>query len=427
MKLLNNDKIVIGYDLRDDYAQISYCALNNGTVETVSSVMGAEVYNIPTVLCKREGVNQWFYGKEAVRYAEENNGLLIKNLLSLAIDGEPLQVEGNTLQPEALLTLFMKRSLGLLSQVASIDKIAAIMITCDRVEHEILEVLQRVVLHLGLKTDKVYFQSHTESFYNYMIQQPEELWRFQSLLCEYRDNVLKVYRMECNKYTTPVVAFIDEAVYPFVAYEPMPEAAHLREEKQQRMDEELLELAQRLCQNQLISSVYLIGEDYSEEWMKESLRYFCRGRRVFQGNNLYSKGACFALLERLEASEVGKAHVFLGNEKLKSNVGMKVLRRGQESYYALLDAGSNWFETENSLEFYVNNEKYVELVITSLIGRNSTVARILLEELPEGISRLQVHLYLKAENLLVVEIEDLGFGIFREATHRKWVEEIALT
>ena len=160
--------------------------------------------------------------------------------------------------------------------------------------------------------------------------------------------------------------------------------------------------------------------------MKESLRYLCRGRRVFQGNNLYSKGACYGILERLQESDVGKNHVFLGNEKLKSNVGMKIMRRGRESYLALLDAGINWFEAEAQQEIYLSEENAVELVLTSLIGKTSRIARILLEELPAGICRIKLHLYLKDENHMIVEIEDLGFGVFREATHRVWKEEMEL-
>lgn len=426
MKLLKNEKIVVGYDLCDGYSQISYCVTDSDNVETLSSVAGAEIYSIPTVLCKRSGANQWLYGNEAIRYAEENEGVLIENLLSLALDGEPILVEGNSFHPIALLSLFMKKSLGLLAQMSSADKISAMMITCERVDAGLLEVLNQAVANLGLKTDKIFYQSHTESFYNYMLYQPEELWRFQVLLCEYRENTIRAYRMEGNKNTTPVAVIIEEEEYPFVSYVPMPETESLRTDKMRRMDEEFLELSEKLCQNQLISSIYLIGEQYSEEWMKESLRYLCKGRRVFQGNNLYSKGACFCLLERIRRSEAGAAHVFLGKEKLKSNVGMKVLRRGQESYYALLDAGVNWFEAEGELEIYIKDEKCVELLLTSLVGRSSKRARIVLEELPEGISRLRIRLYLEDEGHLAVEIEDMGFGAIREATHRIWKEEIEL-
>ena len=314
----------------------------------------------------------------------------------------------------------------MLSQVASGDKIDALMITCDTLSHRMLEVLTQVVTGLKIKLSQVSFQSHTESFYHYMIHQPQELWEFPVQLWDYRMNRIKAYRMECNKRTTPIVTFIDEAEYPFAAYHPMPEDEKLCREKQERMDGEFLELATSLCGGDRISSVYLIGEDYTDEWMKESLRFLCKGRRVFMGSNLYSKGACYGMQERLCASEVGKAHVFLGNDKLKANVGMKILRRGEESYFALLDAGINWFEAEQTMECYLQGGSVLELVITPLIGKNSKRARILLEDFGDGLSRLQLHLFLQEENCMIVEITDLGLGELRPGTGRVWREEIEL-
>lgn len=423
--LFHNEKLIVGYDLGDDYCQISYC-VNGKDVETLSSVAGAENYNIPTVLCKREGVNQWFYGKEALRYAEENQGILVRNLLQLAVDGEAVQIEGKAFDPVALLTLFVKRSLGMLSQIASPDRMEALMITCGKLDHRVLEVLSQVVAGLKIKIRQVRFQSHTESFYQYMIYQPEELWEFQTLLCDYRDSSVNVYRMECNKRTMPIVAYIDNVTYPFPAYEPMPETEALRREKMERLDEAFLELATEVCGERRISSIYLIGEHYSDEWMKESLRFLCRGRRVFQGSNLYSKGACYGMMEHIVPSETGKTHVFLGNDKLKANIGMKILRRGEESYYALLDAGVNWFEAKNTMECYLQGENALELMITPLIGRKGKVARIVLDELPDALNRLRVHLYLQDENRLVVEVTDLGLGEIRAGTGRGWKEEIDL-
>ncbi len=425
-KQSSSEKLIVGYDLGDAYSQISYCTVGNEEVETLSPVTGAENYNIPTVLCKRSGVNQWFYGKEAIRYAEGNQGVLIENVLSLAVDGEEVQIEGTAFDPVALLALFFKRSLGMLSQVAASDKLAALMITCEKLDYRMLEVLSKVVAALKLKTDKVLFQSHTESFYYYMLHQPKELWQAKALLLEYQESCVKIYHMECNRRTTPVVVYIDSEELPFPPYKPMPEMPALREEKLERLDEEFLHVAEHVCHNTVISSVYLIGEHYSEEWMKKSLRFLCKGRRVFQGNNLFSKGACYGMLERLSVSEAGKAHVFLGNDKLRSNIGMKILRRGEESYYALLDAGVNWFEAEQTLEFYLQDGNFIELVITSLTGKGSKMVRIGLEELKGALNRLRLHLTLKEENKLLVELEDLGLGTFREATHHVWKEEIML-
>lgn len=426
LKWLQGDKLILGYDLGNEFSQISYASAANDTVETLSLVAGAENYKIPTVLCKRQGVNQWFYGKEALRYAEEQNGILVDNLLQAAVDGEPLLIDETEYDPVALLALFMKRSLGMVSQIGSLDKVEAMMITCEQLNHRLLEVLTEAVAATRLKIGNICFQNYTESYYHYMIKQPQELWAHDTVLCEYVGNQVKVYRMECNKRTTPVVAFIENREYGMIPYHPMPEEEALRTSKMEKLDREMLQVAQQVCENRIVSSIFLIGDHFDEEWMKDSLRYLCRGRRVFQGNNLYSKGACYGMLERLDSSEVGKSHVFLGNDKLKANIGMKIYRRGEESYIALLDAGLNWFEANQQMEFYLQGSNIVELIISPLIGKNSKKVRIGLEELQGGLTRLAMKLFLEKEDLLVVEIEDLGLGELRPATHRVWREEIPI-
>ena len=412
MRLPGSEKVIVGYDLGNKYAQIScYVTGSEEEIRTLSSVAGSSVYTIPLVLSKRQGVNQWFYGSEAIRYAGEEEGILVENLLKLARDGEPVQIDGAPIDPVALLTLFLKRSLGLLSQVTNTERIGALMITCEELDHRMLEVLTAATEGLHLKTDQICFQSHVESFYYYNLYQPEELWRHKTILCEYGDASIRTYCMECNRHTTPVVAYMEEREFPF----PVPES-----------DEKMQEIAKKLCENQMISSVYLIGEAFSRDWMKESLRYLCKGRRVFQGNNLFSKGACYGMMERLTPGENGKNHVFLGKDKLKSNIGMKVLRQGEESYQALLDAGINWYEAKNTMEFYLLEGRAVEILITSLTGKGNRIARIVPEELQEGIIRLRISVEMRDDTHLKVELEDLGFGTFRAATHHIWKEEIEL-
>ncbi|MST58180.1 DUF5716 family protein [Waltera intestinalis] len=412
MRLPGSEKVIVGYDLGNKYAQIScYVTGSEEEIRTLSSVAGSSVYTIPLALSKRQGVNQWFYGSEAIRYAGEEEGILVENLLKLARDGEPVQIDGAPIDPVALLTLFLKRSLGLLSQVTNTERIGALMITCEELDHRMLEVLTAATEGLHLKTDQICFQSHVESFYYYNLYQPEELWRHKTILCEYGEASIRTYCMECNRHTTPVVAYMEEREFPF----PVPES-----------DEKMQEIAKKLCENQMISSVYLIGEAFSRDWMKESLRYLCKGRRVFQGNNLFSKGACYGMMERMTPGENGKNHVFLGRDKLKSNIGMKVLRQGEESYQALLDAGINWYEAKNTMEFYLLEGRAVEILITSLTGKGNRIARIVPEELQEGIIRLRISVEMRDDTHLKVELEDLGFGTFRAATHHIWKEEIEL-
>lgn len=405
------DKIIVGYDLGNRYSQISYCTYESDVPETLSVVAGGESYNIPTALCKRKGVNQWFYGKEAYKHAEEDEGQLITDLLTLARAGEKVMVEEEEFDPVALLTLYMKRSLTLLSMISGMERIGAMMITCENLDGRMVEILNAVVSGLSLKTKEVYFQGHVESFYFYTIHQQAELWNRQVVVCDYNTDYMKIYRMECNRKTTPVVAFVDEEEFPFMACE--------------EQDERFLTILKEVCEGRMISSIYLLGEGFKEEWMEESLRYLCRGRRVFQGNNLYSKGACYGMQEKLSASEIGKAHVFLGNEKLKANIGMKVLRQGEKSYCALLDAGISWFDAFCEIEFYLEGDNSFELIITPLNGRDVKCAKITLDGLQPrsgAASRLYMEIRMSSENKIEIEIEDLGFGEIFPATGLRWIE-----
>ena len=425
MSLFNGDKLILGYDLGNEFCQISYAMSDTGEVETISQIAGTESYNIPAVLCKRAGVNQWYYGKDALRYAEENQGILVENLLGQALDGEPVIIEGESFDPVALLALFFKRSLGLLTQVASSERIGALMITCEMVDNRVLEVLNRMIVAVHLKTDKVYYQSHTESYYHYMLHQPRELWTNRSMLFDYRSSCVRVYRMESNRRTTPIVVFIDEAVHPFYEWEQLPEEETLKERRISELDGAFLRIAEGAVGSQ-VESVYLIGDGFEQEWMQDSLRFLCKGRRVFQGNNLFSKGACYGMQERLGTGQTGKEFVFLGRDKLKANIGMQVLRQGEESYYALLDAGVNWYEAEHTMEFYIRDGNEITLRVTPLTGQNGKEAKIILEDFPGNIARLRAHFYLEAENLLVMETQDLGFGEFRSSSRRVWQEKIEL-
>ena len=423
MLKIGNQKLIVGYDLGFDYAQISYCNSSGDQVETVSSVAGAESFSIPTVLCKKVGVNQWFYGKEALQHAKEHQGILVENLLKLSLDGEPLQIEDAEYDPVALLTLFVKRTLGMLSSASGTEKIEAMMITCDQMDEAVAAVLDKVTANLRLKTERILYQSRQESYYHYLTHQQGELWKEPSILFDYHGNKMTTYRMECNKKTKPVVTFIHREEEEF----PSRESLSAREEiGNQILDQTFLKLAQEKIGTGRVASVYLIGDDFSEDWLKSSLRFLCDRRRIFLGNNLFCKGACYGMLERIKPNTASREYVFLGDEKLKSNIGMNVMRQGNATYVALLDAGTDWKKATATREFYLRDSNEVEIVITSLVGGGKVTVPIELEDFPENVSRVRMTLLMKEENLLNARFEDLGFGEFRLAENRIWEKDVSL-
>lgn len=420
-----NDKLIVGFDLGNLNSQISYCFLNQTReIHTLSDQTNKEVYSIPTVLCKRMGINQWFFGREALTFKENNpsESILIENLVINALQGEEIFIEGQGYDPVALLTLYVKKCMSMLGKVAGIDKVVALMITTENLSAEFIAVLEKVVHGISLNYTRVYFQSYAESFYYFALYQSEETRERENELFFCDGKKVTAMQLAFNYRTTPIVAHVRE--------EDLPVEFPLE-------DEGFARAANRFCGPRLISAIYLIGAEFAGDWMQLSLKYLCRGRKVFQGVNLFSKGACYSLLEKQYGSEQGRKYVFLGNDKLKSNIGMKILRQGKESYLALLNAGENWYEEENTVEIYIENDSYLDFVVTPLIGGQQQNLRMELpglfpeeqrNEIEKGgngkLRRVKVHLYMVHEKRLVVEVTDLGFGEFFPATGLSWTDEI---
>ena len=422
----NSKKVVVGYDLGAAFAQISYCELEDAEPETVSAVAGTEQYNIPAVLCKRSGVGQWYYGKEAIKFAREENGILVEDLLTLAERGEEVMVEGEAFDPTALLTLFVKRSLSLLNIRISLSQIEAFMFTVEELTPRVVDVLGKVAAGLQLKVQQICFQSHKESFYAYMLHQNRELWKNDVMIFEYNKH-LKSLCLQCNNRTTPKVVFIEQLDYPEMKRRIWKEEEAERQCQMEELDQLFLDIAGETLNGRNVSTIFLLGDGFKEGWAKESIKQLCKNRRVFQGNNLYSKGACYGMLERLNPSTAGKEHVYLGADKLKSNIGMKALRRGEDSYYAILDAGTNWYEAASEFDIILESGNELELVITPLTGGNVTERTLNLEGLPQRpkrTTRLNIRIEMTAVDQAAVTIEDMGFGELFPSSGKAWTQTI---
>ena len=312
------------------------------------------------------------------------------------------------------MALFMKRSLSLLGMDGAVEETEALAVTVESLDQRTAQVLAEAVSIMQLQTEHVFFQSYGECFYQYMLHQPRELWLGQSLVCEYEGGRLKTYRMECNRRTTPVVVLVEERVYP----DP------------EKSDKALFSVLEESCKSRVVSSAYLVGTGFEGDWYQDSLRYLCRGRRVFRGNNLYSKGACYGAGERLQPGEIGKQYVFLGRDTLKANLGMNVLRGGEDSYYALLNAGVEWYEANKQCEFYLESGNSFSIIITPLTGKESKEVEIILNDLPvrsERATRIRMTLSLESESDVSITLEDLGFGEIYPATHMIWHEKLRMT
>ncbi len=420
---------VAGYDLSQDRAQISYCLPGQDKPETVSQTAGEEAFLIPAVLAKRGDRDLWLYGTQALECAEKGEAVLVENLLSLAEKGEAVEVAGEEFDPVALLSLFLKRTLSLLTPIFPPDRLQALVFTVEEVTKPVLEALTGAAALLELQAAQIFIIGRAESFFYYNISQPEDLWRREVLLCDFTGPRLRTFLFSANRHTMPVASFVEET-----DREKVERIVRTGDEDQDRrsgmlLDRYFSEAAKETLTGRTVDTIYLIGEGFEGEWYQESLKILCEGRRVFLGNNLYSKGACYAARERLSPGGVSRGYAFLGKDMLKANLGMHVAYRGSDTYLALLDAGVNWYDAVGERDFLLEEKNTFSLRITPLNGKEVREVLVTLDGLPVRPARAtRIHLKVDMTDVDTVRIsmEDLGFGEFFPATHQFWEESVRI-
>ncbi|MDE5823412.1 MAG: hypothetical protein K2H91_01825, partial [Lachnospiraceae bacterium] len=259
-EITKKNKVVVGFDLGNDYSQISYCRQNQSMPDTVSLVMGEEQYNIPTLLCRKndvEGESAWLIGREALKAAKEGQGVLVEDLLRIAKNNVSVKVGTDSLSAEYLLEIFVKKALAILYAYIVSDDIAAVAFTMKDTNTDIMEMLRNISKHIGQRKMEVYFLSHEDCFFQYIIHQPQEMWIHDVLLYDYKSDGIKSYLLSMNRKTNPVACFIDTMQYPQMK---IPDLSDKNETTKgaffKQLDSALLEIVRKNCDQRVITVSY---------------------------------------------------------------------------------------------------------------------------------------------------------------------------
>ncbi|MBQ9866971.1 MAG: hypothetical protein IJM34_08115 [Lachnospiraceae bacterium] len=421
------DRFYIGIDLSDEFSQVSYSCGSEEPV-TPSLGSGADRLCIPTMLAKKYGESSWSYGEEAMELSAADEAFPVDRLIERARNGRAVEVEAVDYNPVDLLALFIRKCLSRLYSQAPLEKVAAIVITVEEPDEQMIAILGRVVKTLRLKSERVFFQSHSESAYHYIMHQARDVRAADVCICDLRSTGLKLTLFSENIQTRPHVVIMQEREYVDFVPEQL-EGVKNADGKKYKKDQEFYQILYGILEGRRVSAVYLLGEGFEGEWCSESLKYICKGRRAFKGNNLFSKGACYGAREKLEPSEEEKMSVFLGQDKVKANVGMSVMRGGEEAYMALLDAGRNWYDSYKDCELMLEPGDRLDFIITPLNGKNTKIVPMYLTGLPRRqrrATRIHLKLSMLSETKVNVIATDLGFGEIFAPSGLEWESSFSI-
>lgn len=396
----------IGIDLCDQYAMVSFFQLNMKEPETVSTIAGSEYYQIPMLLAKRKGISQWYYGDDAKKMAKTSQMICVDALIRRAQNQEKIIIDEETYDAEELLGLFLKKIIQLPQKLGNPIYCDKLVLTISHLDRALMEMFWRIATKIGFTKEQFMVIDHKETFYYFALCQEEALRMHDVYLFLSEGNEVCYYALSKDGRTTPKVVTIKESTMFSLGV---------------NKDADFLKLLMQTFSNQMISSVYLMGSGFMDQWMKESLTYLCRGRRAFLGNNLFSKGACYA--GAIKDMQIPWNYIYIGENEMKFNLNLKVQNENKIEFYPLIFAGDNWFEANGECEVILSEKKEIDFWKQYPRSKEAKIETLLLNDLsdrPERATRVRITAKPTSDSQISVEIKDLGFGEFFKSTEKVW-------
>lgn len=403
---------IIGYDINSKICQISYD--NKDTLEPETLETGGDSHQIPLVMNYYK--DEWTYGRNAVRMNTVRGSVTVTDIWESALKKERLQIAGREFEAVWLLAEFIRQTLQ------DFQVIDSLTFTVPEMSEDIRYLLKGIGQRLGIRKDAIYVQDYKESFCHYMFNQPKELWQYEAALFYCDQDVIRAYMLRELKtgFRTGKERFVTvdkvaeaqmeelESVYPV-----------LNVDKAKAADEHFKHFIQSVFDKKLVSSVFLTGDGFENNWYPNSLRVLCNGRRAFMGNNLYSKGACYTARRRLEDSAPEEEPVYLDETKMTEQICLKMRVRGEEGWYPLVPWGAHWYEADRQIEVLLEDTEDIEIHVESLVTGKLRVETVSFDGLPDRKNyalRLKIQTRFSDERTCHIIFEDVGFGEFFPST-----------
>lgn len=404
--------IFFGIELTPRYSYVSFYQLNMDNPETISTVMGAENYEIPTFLAKKRGVGQWYFGREAKEQVKINQAIPIDDLLDKAYENETMYIETEKINARDMLVTYLKKLLTMPGHFYANAPLNKLVITVENVDIKVVDTFNYVREKLGFNNDKLMVVDYKESFYYYTLSQKPDVFLHDVAIFEYVDSEIKHCILSRNIRSIPQVVTLTEGIH-----------------KMNSANQDICfdEIVEKVFAGRIISTVYLLGDGFNNDWMKVSLQRLCRNRKVFAGKNLYSRGACYAGV--VKSGKKDWPFIYIGDNELKMNLSLKVIDNNLMDYYTLLDAGVSWYEAKGECEVILDGDGELEVWIQKPDSREAKVEILELTDLPQRenkTSRLRIIAKPTSDKDVLVKIIDLGFGEIVPSSNKTWEHIISI-
>lgn len=413
---MNGEKrLIVGVDICEDYLQLAYFDEKTLNAVSICRENDEEAYLIETRLAMGLEGKKWLIGDEIQKAVKEGEKVIEVDDFYLAIsDGNSVSISDETYTAKELMEAFIKRVLFVLNSFYPYEEIVFIAFTFEKITKSMVSVMEEALKALKMD-DRYALLDHDEAFLYHTLHQNKEQRLNDTAIFELDEEKMAFSILQIKEDEFPMVAKISER---YVSKDLTKGLVDENKEEAERIFENLSLMA---LEKRFVSNVYAVGRGFLTSWADNVLRKLAPGRRVYRGQNLFVRGACFLARDRAIGREENV--VFLGMDRISAGVSIMAFKDGKEREIVLVKPSLKWYEADVTEDIIIRGEDELCIQIKDFITKKITRKFLSLSGINltgNDISRIRLRIKFKDKDSCVIKAVDLGFGSFVPTTNRVW-------
>lgn len=415
-------EIYIGLDLCKKNVQLSYFREDKQEPESIYQLNNSETYQLPNVMFYSVEEKKWYVGNSVSSIRFQKEGVIVEDVVANIDSVNHVIVNGASYTYEILLLILLKTHIQDFLDRSEEYHLAGLTVTLETYHPVVYKVLGRLREEFGLSKEAFYVMSHENAFYQYVMRQDDKLRTNSVAMFEYGTEGMDYYRLD-KKYQgrTQIYSIMHQDMK-----EEMPYAMLFQDVEE--LDKHFAELARTRMKETYISTVFLTGPGFNDKWIEEATKVLCDGRRVFMGQNIYTKGACYHA--KHGAYEEEKECVFISEGTIPFDIGVSVGEvEGRNKFYPIATGGREWYNMNGKVTLFLDDTNRVEMIYCDKISKDYVKEIIEVHGLPKRPPKttklsLEVELYDGKTGAII--IRDVGFGKIYPTTNKIYRKDFAI-
>lgn len=413
-----SEAFYIGMDLCSDSTQISYYNDIKREPETVNQLNNKETYMMPNLLFYSKSTGDWYVGSEASEARFKEDGIILDELYKNARSEETIEVAGTIYTFRQLFLKMLKMHIDSFLYRYEGATVKKLVITIPEYNKDLFKVLGTFHKELDISAESVEITSHLDSGLYYIFNQSSELWVNSVALFDYSADGLNYYRIDITRGKTPEIISVVHEDYTAQFNMALFGGDNIL------MDVTFAKIADYEMKKTYISSVFLTGLGFSEKWMNKSRNILCQGRRVFAGQNIYTKGACYKAVGG-EYEEFYKRFFVETKENVVYDVGISSGEE-EDKFIPIVLGGRQWYNIHGRINIILDDTDKLTIIYRNRQSGEEVREVVKLHGIPKRpnkTSKFSVEVEFDDPHRGAVIIKDVGFGKLFPTTNKIYRKE----